>query len=433
MFRTILAQLNAWKDRSGRKPLILQGARQVGKTWLLKEFGRQSFADVAYINFEANERMERLFLGNLDISRLLTGLRLETGVSIDPTGTLIIFDEIQSCPAALTSLKYFAENAPEYHVAAAGSLLGVALHQGVSFPVGKVEFLALHPLSFVEFLVASGKGELATALTGGDQGLVGAFREHLIELLRTYVALGGLPEVVASFLDSGDWEHVRRLQRALLQAYEQDFSKYAPPAIVPRIRQIWASIPSQLAREQRKFVYGLVKEGARAREYELAIQWLCDAGLTHKVVRVTKPGVPLRAYHDPGAFKLYFLDCGLLAAHAGLELSALLKGNELFEEFKGALTEQCVSQELLVMEKLEVAYWSSETSQAQVDFVLQIDGAVYPLEVKAAENLQAKSLKVFHAKFGPPRSFRTSLSDYRKESWLTNLPLYALAGLRGER
>ncbi len=431
MRRFSLDRLLEWKLRPDRKPLILQGARQVGKTWILKEFGRLNYANVAYVNFESNERMERLFSGNLEPVRLLAGLRIEAGCPIDPGTTLLILDEIQACPAALTSLKYFAENAPEYHVAAAGSLLGVAMHRGVSFPVGKVEFLPLFPLSFFEFLGALDQAELGVAVANGQWDLVSAFREHLTEHLRTYLALGGMPEVVACYLATRDWAQVRRLQQALLQAYEQDFSKYAEPSLVPRIRALWNSIPAQLAREQKKFVFGLIKAGARAREFELAIQWLCDAGLTHKVMRVTKPGMPLKAYHDPAAFKLYFIDCGLLAAHAGLELAALLKGNALFEEFKGALTEQYVSQELRLWDG-EVAYWSSDSSQAEVDFLVQASDRVFPVEVKAAENLQAKSLKVFHEKFQPPRSFRLSLSDYRQESWLTNLPLYALTSLSNE-
>jgi len=432
MQRHSLEQLLEWKLRPDRKPLILQGARQVGKTWILKELGRLHYTNVAYINFESNERMERLFTGNLDPSRLLAGLRIEARCSIDPGATLLIFDEIQACPPALTSLKYFAENAPEYHVAAAGSLLGVAMHRGVSFPVGKVEFVPLFPLSFMEFLEALGQADLAVAVSSSQWDLMTALREQLTEHLRTYLALGGMPEVVACYLASRDWAQVRRLQRALLQAYEQDFSKYAEPFLVLRLRALWNSIPAQLAREQKKFVYGLIKAGARAREFELAIQWLCDAGLTHKLMRASKPGMPLKAYHDPSAFKLFFVDCGLLAAHAGLELESLLKGNALFEEFKGALAEQYVSQELRLRQTWEVAYWSSDTSQAEVDFLLQASGQIFPVEVKAAENLQAKSLKVFHEKFQPPGCFRFSLSNYRQETWLTNVPLYALASLNRE-
>jgi predicted AAA+ superfamily ATPase len=376
--------------------------------------------------------MAGLFSKDLDIARLLTGLRIEAGCSIEPGNTLIILDEIQESPRALTSLKYFAENAPEYFVVAAGSLLGLAMHRGISFPVGKVDFLNLYPLSFHEFLLALGEPELALLLVSQEWELLEIFREKLTEHLRTYFCLGGMPEIVQSFMATRDLNHARGLQKKLLMSYEQDFSKYAEPQLVPRIRAVWKSIPVQLAREQRKFVYGLVREGARAREYELAIEWLCDAGLLHKRFRVSKPGMPLKAYQEPNAFKLFMLDVGLLAAHAGIPLQSLLQGNEFFEEFKGALTEQYASQELCLQDELTVSYWSSESSQAEVDFLLQDDSAVFPLEIKASENLQAKSLKSYRDKYSPLRSFRSSLSSYREESWLTNIPLYALSRLTGE-
>ncbi len=429
MERKALADLQSWQKKPNRKPLIVHGARQVGKTWLLKEFGEKSYQNVAYINFEANERMAALFSSSLDAERLLTGLRIESGCPIEPEKTLIIFDEVQENPKALTSLKYFAENAPAYHVAAAGSLLGIAMHAGTSFPVGKVDFLNLYPLAFEEFLWAMSEPDLAALIRSGDWQMLESFRDKLIEYLKYYYCVGGMPECVSVFLAGKDLNRVREFQGRLLAAYEQDFSKYAEPAIVPRIRAVWNSIPAQLAREQKKFMYGLVREGARAREYETAIEWLCDAGLLYKVYRSAKPGLPLKAYQETNVFKLFMLDTGLLAAHSGLPVQALLKGNALFEEFKGALTEQYVAQELRLRDDFGVFYWSSEKSQAEVDFIIQAGESVYPLEVKAAENLQAKSLRVYHEKFSPPRSFRTSLSPYRVESWLTNIPLYALSGL----
>jgi len=427
MERKNIVDLQKWQKKPDRNPLVLHGARQVGKTWLLKEFGRRSYKNVAYINFEANERMAALFSSNLDTGRLLTGLRIESGCPIEPNSTLIIFDEVQANPRALTSLKYFAENAPAYHIAAAGSLLGIAMHAGTSFPVGKAEFLDLYPLSFEEFLWALGEPELPELIRRRDWQLLESFRDKLIDYLKYYYCVGGMPECVSNFAATKDLNKIREIQGRLLDAYEQDFSKYAEPAVVPRIRAVWNSIPSQLAREQRKFTYGLVHKGARAREYELAIQWLCDAGLLHKVYRVSRPGIPLRAYQEDNAFKLFMVDTGLLAAHAHIPMRTMLRGSDLFEEAKGALTEQYVAQELQLRDDVDVFYWSSDTSRAEVDFLIQCGESVYPLEVKAAENLQAKSLRGHRDKVSPPRCYRTSLSSYREENWLTNIPLYALA------
>lgn len=429
MERNAFAPLQAWRLDARRKPLVLNGARQVGKTWLLKEFGKRTYRNVAYINFESNERMLALFSSNLDPERLLMGLRVETGLPIEPEKTLIIFDEIQENPKALTSLKYFCENAPQYHLAAAGSLLGISMHAGNSFPVGKVDFLNLYPLSFLEFLKATGESMLADLVSSRDWPMIDAFREKLTESLRYYYCVGGMPESVITFVATKDLGQVRTFQKKLLEAYERDFSKYARPEMVPRIRAVWNSLPAQLAREQKKFMYGLVREGARAREYENAIEWLCDAGLSRKIFRVSKPGLPLKAYQELNAFKLYMLDIGLLAAHAGLATQAVLHGNALFEEFKGALTEQYVAQELCLMEEASASYWSSDTSRAEVDFLIQAQNSIYPLEAKSAENLQAKSLRVYNEKFSPPRCFRTSLSPYREETWLTNIPLYAFSAL----
>jgi predicted AAA+ superfamily ATPase len=429
--RVALSDLLTWKANPHRKPLIVNGARQVGKTWLLKEFGRRHYDSVAYVNFESNKRMTQLFSDNLDVDRLLLGLRVEAGCPIEPERTLIIFDEIQDNPRALTALKYFEETAPGYHVVAAGSLLGVALHSGTAFPVGKTEFLGLHPLSFAEFVHAMGETALHEVLRTGPLPDIELFRPRLIELLRQYYCVGGMPEAVAAFSATKDLVAVRELQENLLYAYERDFSKYAPTGVVPRIRAVWNSIPAQLAREQRKFVYGVVKEGARAREYETAVDWLCDAGLLRKVRRVAKPGLPLKSYVEQGAFKLYLLDVGLLASHAGVPVSALIHGDEAFEEFKGALTEQYVSQELAIMPGVETCYWSTDGGKAEVDFVVQRGRDIVPIEVKASENLQAKSLKSYRDRFAPRRCYRISLSPWREETWLSNIPLYATSRLWG--
>lgn len=426
MYRKSLEKLHSWKKGSNRKPLIIKGARQVGKTWLMKRFGELAYDKVAYINFDNNQRMENLFSGNYDIDRLLMGLQVESGTGIDAEDTLIIFDEVQEVPRALSSLKYFFENAPQYHIVAAGSLLGVALHSGTSFPVGKVDFLNLYPLNFEEFLLATGRGSLCKLLDEGDKTLISSFRGSYIDALKEYYYVGGMPEAVSDFAEQKDYDSVRLIQRNLLSAYEQDFSKYAPSGIVPRIRMLWNSIPSQLSKENRKFVYGLIKSGARAREYEGALLWLIDCGLVHKVNRLTKPGVPLAAYADLKAFKLYFFDVGLMAAHSGLDRKSILEENRIFEEFKGSLTEQYVLQQLISQGNAEPFYWSAENSSGEVDFVLQINGQVIPLEVKAAENLQAKSLKNYAARYKPEMAYRTSLSDYRKEKWMVNVPLYEI-------
>jgi len=370
--------------------------------------------------------MESLFNGNLELERIITALQIETGIKIGAENTLIIFDEVQEVPRALTSLKYFCENAPEYHIIAAGSLLGVALHPGTSFPVGKVEFLDLYPLNFLEFLSAMGNDELVELLKSKDFSLITTFKGKYIDLLKQYYYIGGMPAVVASFIEDADYAKVRQLQKEILMAYEQDFSKHAPNEAVPRIRMLWSSTPAQLAKENRKFVYGLIRQGARAREYELAMTWLIDCGLIYKISRVTKPDMPLMAYQDFNAFKLYILDVGLLGAMSDLDLKSLLEGNSLFEKFKGALTEQYVLQQLIASREVTPYYWSAEKASAEIDFIFQSDMNIVPLEVKAAENLQAKSLKSYCQKYQPKHTIRTSMSDYRQEEWLTNVPLYAI-------
>jgi hypothetical protein len=421
--RIVLADLLKWKVSVNRKPLIIRGARQVGKTWLMKAFGNQNYKKVAYINFENNERMYNLFQDDLNLQRIITGLQIEAGTVIDAE-TLMIFDEIQEVPTALTSLKYFHENAPEYHVLAAGSMLGVALHEGASFPVGKVDFLDLHPLNFTEFLMASGNEALVDLLNAKDFKLITSFKTKYIDLLKKYYFVGGMPEAVLTYTETDDFSLVRDVQRRLLTAYEQDFSKHAPYEVVPRIRLVWNSIPAQLSKEKRKFIYGLVRQDGRAREYELALQWLLDSALIHKVYRVTRPDIPLKAYHGVNAFKLFMVDVGLLGALSDLDVVTLLQGNQVFTQFKGALTEQYVFQQLISTNSFEPYYWSADKGTAEVDFIVQMGGKVLPIEVKAAENLKAKSLKNYYERFNPEKSVRMSMSDYRDEGWLINLPLY---------
>ena len=426
MYRTAIEKLFKWKESSRRKPLVIEGARQVGKTWLMKEFGRQAYADTVYINFDSNSRMEELFSYDLDTERLIMGLELYSGRKIVPDNTLLIFDEVQEVPKALSSLKYFYENAPEYHIICAGSLLGIALHEGTSFPVGKVDFLKLYPLSFKEFLMATDKERFAKLLEKQDFQMITSFRQTYIDVLKQYYFIGGMPEAVETFVETKDFNEAREIQKRILAAYEQDFSKHAPNEIVPKIRMLWNSIPSQLSKENKKFIYGLVREGARAKEYENAIMWLEDCGLIHKISRVNAAGIPLKAYEDLKAFKLFIVDIGLLGCMSGIHQQTILDGNDLFVEFKGALTEQYVCQQLKTMDDIGIYYYTNNRNSCEIDFVIDTGRLVIPVEVKAEVNLQAKSLKTYKEKFLPKISIRTSMSDFKKEDWLVNLPLYAI-------
>ncbi len=431
MYRKLMESLKKWKDDPAKKPVIIRGARQVGKTWLMKEFGRTCYEKCAYISMDENEVMQDVFRDAFDIERIISALEIAVGFKITPEDTLIIFDEVQEIPRALKSLKYFCENAPEYHVAAAGSLLGVALHEGTSFPVGKVEFLDLYPLDYQEFLCACGEEPLTELLKSGDTRMITVFRNKYIDYLKMYYYVGGMPEAVVTYLKSRDLKKVRVVQNRLLSAYENDFSKHAPAEIVTRIRMLWNSIPTQLARENKKFVYGLVREGARAREYEVAITWLADCGLVYRINRIKKPDFPLRAYQDFRAFKLFIVDIGLLGAMTRLGAKLILEGNRMFEEFKGALTEQYVLQQLVNDPENDIFYWSSDTTPSEVDFILQNEDGIVPVEVKAEENLQAKSLRFFCEKFRIGKAVRTSMSNYRKQEWMVNVPLY-LVGEMGK-
>lgn len=426
MERFAMEQLKKWYSRKNRKPLILKGARQVGKTWLMKEFGRTHFKYTAYVNFDNNKNMANVFEGDYDIARILMAINIETGVKIHPGETLIIFDEIQECPKAIASLKYFYEEAPEYAVIAAGSLLGVAIHKGVSFPVGKVDTLELSPLSFREFLRAIGEEGLAKLIDEVNIPLIESFREKYIDWLKKYYFIGGMPEVVSSFVAERDFTEVRRIQRRIIEMYEADFSKHTSTNELPRIRMVWNSIPMQLAKENKKFFFGKIKEGARAKDFEIAIEWLLDCGLIKKVYNVSKPAMPLKAYTEFAAFKLYLLDVGLLAAMSELDAKSILDGNAIFVEFKGALTEQYVLQQLIADTEFTPYYYSETKSEGEIDFLIQKGTDIVPIEVKAEENLKAKSLRVYCDKFKPQMAIRTSMSNYREQDWMVNVPLYVL-------
>lgn len=425
MERNLFIKLEQWKNKKKRKPLIIQGARQVGKTWIMKEFGARYYKDTIYINFDNNETMKKMFEIDFDISRIISSIKIEYGKSFDPENTLIIFDEIQEAPKALAALKYFYENAPQFSIMAAGSLLGVALHQGTSFPVGKVDFMHLYPLNFYEFVCALGENQLAQLLESGDYEMINAYSTKYTELLKKYYYIGGMPEVVQTFIDTDDFYEVRDVQKNLLKYYEEDFSKHAPKEVVPRIMMVWNSIPSQLAKENRKFKYGCMREGARAKDFELAIQWLEDAGLIIRSYRITKPDIPLIAYMEMNSFKMFTLDVGLLGAKADIHAKVLLDGCRIFEEFKGALTEQFVAQQLKASNK-ELYYYSTENSSGEIDFVIQQEMQCVPIEVKAEENLRARSLRAFCDKYKPEIAIRSSMSNYREQDWMVNVPLYVL-------
>ena len=427
MKRFITEKLINWKNSKDRKPLILKGARQVGKTWLMREFGKRYFQSVAYVNFDNNKNMKDVFNMDYDIERILMSINIETGVKVQPEKTLIIFDEIQENPKAIAALKYFYENAPEYAIVAAGSLLGVAIHKGVSFPVGKVDTLDLYPLSFREFLLAVGEEGLENLIANMNEPLLEAYREKYIDWLKKYYFIGGMPEVVATFVDNKDFAEVRELQNNIIEMYEKDFSKHTTEYELPRIRMVWNSIPMQLAKENKKFFFGKIKEGARAKDFEIAIEWLQDCGLIHKVYKVSKPAIPLKAYVDFSAFKLFLLDVGLLGALSELDARTILEGSKVFVEFKGALTEQYVLQQLVSDTSYTPYYYSETKSEGEIDFMIQKDNNIVPIEVKAEENLKAKSLRVYCDKHKPELAIRTSMSNYRKEDWLVNIPLWSVS------
>jgi hypothetical protein len=429
MYRYAINDLIAWKNSPNHMPLIIKGARQVGKTWLMQEFGKTQYEKVAYISFDSNPRLDTLFKKDFNIKRLIDGLNIEVGFNITPKDTLIIFDEIQENPLALTSLKYFCENAPEYDIVAAGSLLGVAHHKGTGFPVGKVEYLNLYPLSFKEFLLAMNENQILGIIDKNDFEMQKVFKERIIDLLRRYCYVGGMPKAVLSFSQEQDYNLVRKIQRNILSDYESDFSKHIPPEQVERTRLLWNAIPSQLVKENKKCVYGKIKQGARAKDFEIALNWLINSGLVHKVSRVTEPNMPLKAFEDVSAYKLFLLDVGLLGAMNDLDPRSLLENDKLFNDYNGAITEQYVLQEFKTLGDLPTFYWAS--NRAELDFLIQYQNNIIPVEAKATINLQAKSLKSFRQKFNPKISIRTSLADFEENNGLFNIPLYDIENVKG--
>lgn len=431
MKRNAIKELYEWKENNGRKPLVILGARQVGKTWLMKEFGKEAYKKCAYVNFEDNDDLRGLFEHDFDIQRIIANLQWTTGVTIDED-TLIILDEIQEAPRGITALKYFQEKAPQYHVIAAGSLLGIAMHKNDSFPVGKVDFMHLYPLSFYEFLNAIGEKKMVDLLQAKDWTMLTMVRAKFEERLRQYYFVGGMPAAVLAFVNDGDLNKVRTIQKSIIEAYERDFSKHAPAIEVPRIRMVWHSIPSQLSKENRKFIYGMIKEGARAKDFELAIEWLKDAELIYKVNRCKKAQLPLAAYEDFSAFKMFLSDIGLMGAMSNIPVQSLLNGNMLFSDFKGALTEQFVLQQMKTNQSLSIYYWSADNSRGEIDFLVQQEEKVIPIEVKAEENLQAKSLRMFVERNPGLKGCRFSMSPYREQDWLVNYPLYSVLTILGQ-
>lgn len=431
MKRNAIKELYEWKENNGRKPLVILGARQVGKTWLMKEFGKEAYKKCAYVNFEDNDDLRGLFEHDFDIQRIIANLQWATDVTIDED-TLIILDEIQEAPRGITALKYFQEKAPQYHVIAAGSLLGIAMHKNDSFPVGKVDFMHLYPLSFYEFLNAIGEKKMVDLLQAKDWTMLTMVRAKFEERLRQYYFVGGMPAAVLAFVNDGDLNKVRTIQKSIIEAYERDFSKHAPAIEVPRIRMVWHSIPSQLSKENRKFIYGMIKEGARAKDFELAIELLKDAGLIYKVNRCKKAQLPLAAYEDFSAFKMFLSDIGLMGAMSNIPVQSLLNGNMLFSDFKGALTEQFVLQQMKTNQSLSIYYWSADNSRGEIDFLVQQEEKVIPIEVKAEENLQAKSLRMFVERNPGLKGCRFSMSPYREQDWLVNYPLYSVLTILGQ-
>jgi predicted AAA+ superfamily ATPase len=425
MERSIYSSLKKWKDSPTRKPLILQGARQVGKTYILKEFGAREYSEVVYINCDDNNDMQNMFV-DYDVDRIIRSLSAISGISIKPSTTLLILDEIQEVERGLASLKYFCEKAPEYHVAVAGSLLGITLHEGTSFPVGKVDMLYMYPMDFEEFLLAMGKEQLVELLRNNSWATLTPLRGMLTELLRQYYFVGGMPEAVKTYVERGDIWEVRSIHSKIIDAYRNDMSKHVPKQQVQRINMVWNSIPSQLARDNKKFIYGALRKGARANDFEIAIQWLVDSGLVHKVHRISKPVVPLKFYEDMASFKLFLLDCGLLGALSETPPEQMLIGDNVFEEYKGAFTENYVLQQLKSLPRTFVYYYSNDNSTLEIDFVVQHEAHVIPIEVKAEENLRAKSLRQFVTDNAGLHGVRFSMSDYREQDWLTNVPLWAV-------
>lgn len=429
MERFLMSDLLKWKENKNRKPLILWGARQVGKTWLMKEFGKRAFENTVYISFYNNKRLTDLFEPDYNVKRILNAIETIEHVKITPDKTLIIFDEVQTAPKVVESLKYFCEDAREYCIVAAGSLLGVSLHEGISFPVGKVNELRLYPMNYREFLMAMEEHTLLKYLDDCSSFEVKEFAPEYKALLKTYMCIGGMPEVVSSYVADKDLSAVRELQNNIISQYEGDFGKHAGALQLPRIRMVWQSLPLQLAKENKKFFFGQIKTGARQKDFEVAIQWLTDAGLVYKVNKVTKPSMPLKSYTNFSSFKLFMLDTGLLGAMSELDMNSIIEGSDIFVEFKGALTEQFVLQQIISDTSYTPFYYAGEKSTYETDFLIQKNNGIVPIEVKAETNLRSKSLKVFCDKFEPKEAIRISSSDYIDQGWMKNIPLWAVNNL----
>lgn len=426
MYRNIIKQLEEWKNKKHRKPLILAGARQVGKTYILKEFGKSSFSNVAYINCDDNELAKDLFLQDYDMQRIILAIGVITRQSIIPGKTLIILDEIQELKRGLSALKYFCENAPQYHVAVAGSLLGITMHQGESFPVGKVDILHIYPMTFDEFLLAKGYSQMVDVLRSKDWQTIKLLRSQYIKFLREYYFVGGMPEAVNCFIETNDALQVREIQNNILFTYQKDISKHVPTSEANRINMVWHSMPSQLIKENKKFIYGVAKPGGRAKDFEVAIQWLMDAGLVYRSDRVTQAKMPLKYYVDIASFKLFMLDCGLLGALSETPAENLLMADNSMEEAKGAFTENYVMSQLVASHDTSVFYYSND-AKLELDFLIQYKTEIVPIEAKAEENLRSKSLFTFVNSHPNIHGLRFSMSDYREQDWMTNVPLYAVS------
>ncbi len=425
MYRKAYKKMLEWKNSGTRKPLLLLGARQVGKTWLMKEFGCREYENVVYINCDTEPMAQQLFLSDYDIPRILLGLQAITGESIKEEKTLIILDELQEAPRGLHSLKYFCENASGYHVMAAGSLLGVALSHKESFPVGKVNMLKIYPMDFEEFLIGIGEKNLSDLIATHDTSLISTFSEKLTDYLFQYYFVGGMPEAVMSFALDKDLNSVREIQHTIIEAYRRDTIKHTSKTESVRIDQVLSSLPSQLAKENRRFIYGAAKKGGRAADFELAIQWLQDAGLVYKATRVTKIAIPLKFYEDFNAFKLFFVDTGLLGCLADVPAAIIVDKGDTLTEFKGMLTEQYVAQQL-ASAGFSLFYWTNDSTPAEIDFAIQKGNKVYPIEVKASKNVRGKSIAQYIKDNPGLTGLRFSLLDYKEQDWLTNIPLYEI-------
>lgn len=427
MEREAYQKLLKWKDSKDRKPLILNGARQVGKTWLLQTFGKKEYKSVAYISCDRAEGLKEVFDRGFDTARIIRSLSALTGVDIKPNETLIIIDEIQELPIAITSLKYFCEDAPEYHIAVAGSLLGIFLHKGFSFPVGKVDMIRIFPMTYEEFLAARSRRQLLDALLSRDYALINSLNSVFIEELRQYYFTGGMPSAVLAYINDEGLLRVREIQKLILYAYRNDFSKHTDKQEAQRIRMVWDNIPSQLAKDNKRFIYGAVKEGSRASDFEMAIEWLINAGMVYKISRIKQPTMPLKFYEDFSAFKLFMLDCGLLGAMVDTPAADILIGDNIFKEYKGAFSELFVLQQLMTIDNLPIHYFSSSDTRVELDFIVQCGAKIIPIEVKAEENLRSKSLRQYITKHPELKGMRISMSPYRDQEWLENIPLYAAA------